>query len=66
MNLTEVSARVNPDGFVAQRFAQDFNGHGHWVLTYFDIQVGGLTVKVLDDEAVADWTELVSQVGDQS
>ena len=65
MNLTEVAARVNPDGFVAQRFAQDFNGHGHWVLTYLDVQVGGLTVKILDDEAVADWTELVPRVGDQ-
>ncbi len=54
--MREVQARVNPDGFVAERFDHDFNGHGHWVLTYFD-DVAGLTVKVFDDAAVADWRE---------
>lgn len=48
--------RVNPDGYVAQRFNWDFNGAGHWVLTFF--ADSGLQVKVLADEDVADWSEL--------
>lgn len=58
-----VQARVDPEGFVAQRFEHDFNDHGHWVLTYLDDSVGGLTVRILDDAAVADWPELVPRTG---
>lgn len=48
--------RVNPDGYVAQRFNFDFNGAGNWVLTFF--ADSGLQVKVLTDEDVSDWPEL--------
>jgi hypothetical protein len=51
-------ARMSPDGFVAQRFPeQNFNGHGHWVLTYLQENVG-LTVQIFSDEQVADWSPL--------
>lgn len=50
-------ARRNPDGYVAQRFPRDFNGHGHWLLTYLD-EGGNLAVQVFTDDDVADWSRL--------
>lgn len=56
--LADVQARVSPDGFVAQRFPDDFNGHGNWVVTYTNDE-GGITVRVVKDDEVADWPRLV-------
>lgn len=54
-----VQARVNPDGFVAQRFDADFNGRGHWLLMHIVDEVG-LTATVLTDEEVQDWVVLAA------
>jgi hypothetical protein len=50
--------KLSPDGFVAQRFPEtNFNGQGHWILTYLDPD-NGLTVQIFSDEQVADWLPL--------
>lgn len=56
--MTErIEARRAPDGYVAQRFPQDFNGHGRWLLAYWQEDVG-LAVRVVPDDEVAGWPEL--------
>jgi hypothetical protein len=51
-------ARMSPDGFVAQRFPeQNFNGQGHWILTFWTLEAG-LTLQIFSDEQVADWPPL--------
>lgn len=57
-----MEARLSPEGFVAQRFPQDFNGHGHWIVTsYSDETQLQLTVK--SDDEVKDWSVLVAAHG---
>lgn len=56
MSARQVQARVDPDGFVAQRFDRDFNGHGNWILTYLTEQ--GVEIRVLNDDEVASWPQL--------
>jgi hypothetical protein len=58
----DARARVNPEGFVAQRFDRDFNGHGNWVLTH--IAKGALAIQVFTDEEVADWAPLMCTPGE--
>lgn len=59
-----VPARRDPRGFVAQRLYPDPGVVGqdgktrHWLLTSFDEEQGGVFVKALTDEDVADWPEL--------
>jgi hypothetical protein len=57
--MTRTPTKRSPDGFVAQRFAQDSNGHGHWLVAR--IGPGGLEVEALNDEQVADWLPLVDE-----
>lgn len=57
-----MEARLSPEGFVAQRFPQNFNGHGHWIVTsYSDETQLQLTVK--SDDEVKDWSVLVAAHG---
>lgn len=53
-----MDARLSPEGFVAQRFPQDFNGHGHWIVTSCSDETQ-LQVTVKSDDEVADWPVLV-------
>jgi hypothetical protein len=54
--------RISPDGYAAQRFEQDFNGHGHWLLTYMD-EGNNLAVRALTDDEVSAWPEMCAPVG---
>jgi hypothetical protein len=55
---THRPARLSPAGYVAQRMDQDFNGYGHWLLTYYDDTTDLLVMHALSDEDVADWLPL--------
>lgn len=56
--LPSREARISPTGFIAQRFPeQNFNGHGHWILTYWTREAG-LNVQALSDAQVSDWVPL--------
>lgn len=59
MNL----ARVNPDGFVAQRFDDEFNGRGNWLL--MSVVNGNLQASVHTDEDVRSWAQLFTKPSDQ-
>lgn len=51
-----IPARRSPDGFVALRFPESFNGRGHWLVARTVPR--GFEVEAFDDLEVADWPEL--------
>jgi hypothetical protein len=60
-----IPAKRSPDGFVAQRLwrnNQPVGPRGPWVLTYLNV-VGDLAVKVLMDEEVDEWPDLLDGHG---
>jgi hypothetical protein len=54
--------RLSPDGFVAQWFPENFNNHGHWVVTSW-AEDTGLTLAVKSDTDVEEWPELIRADG---
>jgi hypothetical protein len=56
-----IPAKRSPDGFVAQRFPESFNGRGHWLVTRMG--PGGLEVEVFDEPAVDEWPDLLDGHG---
>ena len=58
--MSEVQARVSPEGFVAQRLTDD-QGQPRWILTSM-VPGAGLTVSLLDDDEVAGWPHLLPEV----